>query len=203
LKPKPEPNHEASLAVWDVPSRAVMGRRFKVKVGAKCSAAECQLAGREIEVCGETGATVAREKLGDTPWLGTGALYWAEVDLAAPAAEGVYSWTATFASEPHRTVSSSFSFLTVKPPEHTVTIKVIDRDTDAPVANVAVRLGVYRASTDECGLARMETANGTYDLTMHKVDYETCPRSVEVTGDVNVQVEVWFAPKPAQDPYWG
>ena len=49
----------------------------------------------------------------------------------------------------------------------------------------------------------METAKGVYDLIVHKVDYETLPRTVEVAEDVNVQVEVWFAPKPTADPYWG
>jgi hypothetical protein len=180
-----------------------MSRRFKVKIGAKCSAA-CQLTGREIEVYNESGARVASERLGEAPWLGTSALYWAEVDLAAPATEGVHSWPVKFStSESHGGASTTFSFLTVKPPEHMVTVKVIDRDTRAPVTDVAVRLGVYRASTEENGLAKMETAKGVYDLTVHKVDYETCPRTVEVTGDVSVQVEVWFAPKSTEDPYWG
>ena len=202
MKPEKEQEHEASLAIWDVPSRAVMSRRFKLKVGAKCSAG-CLLAGREVEVFDETGATVAGAKLGETPWLGTTGLFWADVDLTAPATEGVYSWSATFASSPHQAASSSFSFLTVKPPEHTVTIRVVDRDTEAPVADVAVRLGVYRAFTDEDGLARLETAKGTYELTIHKVDYESISRSVEVTRDLNVEVEVWFAPKPTEEPYWG
>jgi hypothetical protein len=201
--PQEEPDHKASLAIWDVPSRAVMSRRFKLKVGAKCSAG-CQLAGREIEVCDDTGVTVASAQLGETPWLGTTGLFWAEVDLTAPIAEGQWSWSAKFpAAESHCEATSTFSFLTVKPPEHTVTIKVIDRDTQAPVSDVAVRLGVYRAFTDENGLARMETAKGTYDLTIHKVDYETCPKIVDVSGDVSVQVEVWFAPKPTAEPYWG
>jgi hypothetical protein len=200
--PQKEPNHEASLAVWDVPSRTVTGRRFRVKVGAKCSAG-CELTGGEIEVKNETGATVSSDKLGETPWLGTSGLYWAEVDLAAPAKEGVHAWSATLASAPHQGASSCFSFLTVEPPEHTVTVRVIDRDTKAPVQDVAVRLGVYRASTGENGLAEIETAKGVYDLIIHKVGYETSPRTVEVTGDVDVPVEIVFAPKAIEDSYWG
>jgi len=203
LKPENEPKHEASLAVWDVPSRAVMASRFKVKVGAKCSAG-CQLAGREIEVRDQTGASVALETLGDAPWLGTSALYWTDVDLAAPAAEGVHSWSVKISmAESHGQASTNFSFLTVKPPEHSVTVNVIDRDTKVPVQDVAVRLGVYRASTDENGLAKMETAKGIYDLIIHKANYETLPSAVEVSGDVNVQVEIVFAPKAIEDSYWG
>jgi hypothetical protein len=197
---KPE-NHESSLAIWDVPARAVTGCAFKIKVGAKC-AAGCQLAGGEIAVSDETGARVASQKLGETPWHTTG-LFWTEVDLPAPANEGVSSWSATFESAPHEKASASFSFVTVRPPEHTVTIQVIDRDTGAPVQDVAVRLGLYRASTVESGLAEIAMAKGVYELTVRKVDYEASPRTVEVAGDANIQVEIGFVPRPMQDPYWG
>ena len=201
MKPEEEPKHEASLAVWDVPLRAITGGTFKVKVGAKCSAG-CQLAGGEIAVRDETGARIARQNLGETPWVGTG-LFWTEVDLAAPAAEGVYLWSAILASATHQEASAGFSFVTVKPAEHTVTVRVIDKDTGEPVKDVAVRLGLYRASTAESGLAEIAMAGGVYELTVRKVDYEAAPRTVEVAGDGNIQVEMSYVPKPVQDPYWG
>src|SRR5262249_15675777 len=69
--------HDTSLAVWGVPSPIVMNHPFRIHVGATCSAG-CDLRGKEIEICDETGANMARGNLGDMPWDGTRALYWTE-----------------------------------------------------------------------------------------------------------------------------
>jgi hypothetical protein len=194
--------HTTSMAVWDIPSPAVMNRLFKVKVGVKCSAA-CQLAGQLIEVCDEAGSRVGESRLGGTPWLGTSALYVAEVELAAPATEGMPSWSARFAAAesglPHEHASATFSFRTAKPSEHRVTVKVTDKETEAPLENVAVRLGVYRASTDAQGLASLELPGGVYDLDAWKVGYETLPRTVEVGKDLMLHVEALFSPETDPD----
>src|SRR5438128_5829232 len=47
--------HDTSLAVWGVPSPIVIDHPFRIQVGATCSAG-CDLKGREIEICDETGA---------------------------------------------------------------------------------------------------------------------------------------------------
>ena len=194
--------HTTSMAVWDVPSPVVMNRSFKVKVGVTCSAT-CQLAGQLIEVCDEAGTQIGESRLGETPWPGTSALYVAEVELAAPATEGIPSWSARFAAEesglPHEEASATFSFRTDKPPEHRVTVKVTDKETEAPLENVAVRLGVYRASTDAQGLASLELPGGVYDLDAWKVGYETLPRTVEVGKDLMIQVEALFSPETDPD----
>ena len=75
--------HDTSLAVWGVPSPIVIDHPFRIHVGATCSAG-CDLKGKEIEICDETGNSIARGNLGETPWDGTRALYWTEVDLVAP-----------------------------------------------------------------------------------------------------------------------
>src|SRR5205823_2525686 len=72
--------HATSLAVWDNPSPIVIGETFRVKVGAKCSAA-CALKGKKIEIHDDTGAVVATAALGETPWEGTTALYWSSVEM--------------------------------------------------------------------------------------------------------------------------
>ena len=82
--------HDTSLAVWGVPSPIVIDHPFRIHVGATCSAG-CDLKGKEIQICDETGASIARGNLGETPWDGTRALYWTEVDLVAPAREGATS----------------------------------------------------------------------------------------------------------------
>src|ERR1051325_2092846 len=73
--------HQVSLAVWDIPTPAA-GERFAIKVGAKSSAG-CALGGRQVEVLdGE--AVVASGRLGEVPWPGTDALFWAEGELQGP-----------------------------------------------------------------------------------------------------------------------
>ncbi|MGW8178827.1 MAG: hypothetical protein ACWGQW_08710, partial [bacterium] len=84
--------HTTSLAVWDISLPTVMGQRFNMKVGAKCSA-DCKLTGQRIEVYDEAGTKVSSKSLNEPPWQGTSALYWREVELTAPANEGVYSWS--------------------------------------------------------------------------------------------------------------
>src|SRR5207244_254664 len=136
--------HATSLAVWAVPSPVVMGERFGIKVGAK-SAAGCKLDAKEIEVRDQTGAIIARANLGETPWPETSALFWTDVELLAPAEEGIFSWSVKFAAAevemPHEGASSNFSVVVVKPPQHRLTVNVIEKETAAPVENVQVRLG--------------------------------------------------------------
>ena len=228
--------HTTSMAVWDVPSPVVINRSFTVKVGVKC-AATCQLAGRLIEVCDEAGARIGESRLGETPWPGTAVLYVAEVELAAPATEGMASWSARFAGNtnaalsskapqtspstkeceaagrgggaprpseedpglPHAAASATFSFRTARPPEHRVTVKVTEKDTETPLENVGVRLGMYQALTDAQGLASLQVPGGVYNLDAWKAGYETLPRTVEVGKDLMVQVEALCVPENDPD----
>jgi len=102
----------------------------------------------------KTGTKVGDGVLGDTPWPGTAALYWSEIALTAPSRHGVSYWSAMFAVDalklPHLGSSSEFSFAVVKRPEHSLTIKVVERGGAAP--------GPYRAATDKDGSARIETS---------------------------------------------
>src|SRR5712692_679435 len=113
--------HDTSLAVWGVPSPIVIDHPFRIHVGATCSAG-CDLKGKEIQICDEIGASMARGKLGETPWDGTRGLYWTEVDLVAPAREGATSRSIRFAPTglqlPHDGASARFGFETVKPPQY-------------------------------------------------------------------------------------
>ena len=193
--------------MWEVPSPVMVNSSFSVKVGVKCSVA-CQLTGQLIVVRDEAGITVGEGRLGETPWPGTSALYGTEVNLAAPAGEGLCSWSVTFAGAeselPHDDASAPFSFRTARPPEHRVTVTVLERDTEAPLENVQVRLGVYRASTDERGQASLEVPTGRYDLNLRKVGCETYSKTVEVTESVAIQVSAVFAPDkdPDDEQVW-
>ena len=141
---------EITLVVWGMPDAVPAGERFAVKIGAKSSAG-CALGGSRIEVRNADGAVVASAPLGDSPWPGTDALYWAEIALSAPAAPGRLALAAQFdAAEidpPHQGASVPFSVTIVERPEHRLTVTVIAQGAGAPLEDALVRLGTYRAVT--------------------------------------------------------
>jgi hypothetical protein len=194
-----------SLAVWSIPAFVVKNEPFAIKVGAK-SSADCTLHGKEIEVCDAAGKVVAHGKLGNTPWPGTSALFWAEIEVPAPAQEGLGAWSVRFAAAglelQHDDSRAGFTFMVVRPPEHTLTVKVVEKDTAAPIDNVQISVGVFRGATDESGRADMRISKGTYDLNVWKVGYEAPARTIEVAADATVQVEVLTVPEDDPDAVW-
>ncbi len=193
-----------SLAAWDIPSPIVTGERFTVKVGAK-SAADSELKGRGVELL-HGGVVVARAVLGDAPWPGTAALYWAEVTLVAPAEEGIASWSVRFDAReldlPHEGASSSFSAAVVRPPEHKLTVKVIERDTARPVDAALVRLGAYRAETGRSGLAEIQLPRGRYELNIWKAGFDIAPTTLDFERDVSIEIKAMAVPEEDPDARW-
>jgi hypothetical protein len=186
-------------------SPVVTGQRFVIKAGAK-SAMACDLNGRIIEVRDGTGAVMARGSLGPTPWPGTAALYWAELERQAPPEAGMFSWSVRFdAAEldiPHEDAAASFSIAIVSPPEHKLTVRVFERETAAPIADAQVRLGAYRAATSPSGLAEIMMPKGTYDLYVWKAGYEAPASSVTIDADAAVEVAVATLPEDNPDAAW-
>ena len=190
--------HATSMAVWDVPSPIAFGDEFRIKVGVRCSA-NCRLTDKKIEIYDNEGAKVATGTLGGVPWSATSALYWAEVDLEAPGMEGYYRWEAKFPKPdlelPHEGASYTFAFGTARPPEHLVTVEVIDKDEKTPIKNAHVLLHPYRGYTDERGMAKIGVTKGEYKLWISKEDrYETFQTTVKVASDVAVKAELLVAP---------
>ena len=194
--------HETSVAVWDVATPVVFCEGFGAKIGIRCSA-ECGLTGKLVEVCDETGARVGEGILGEEPWPGTRALYWAEVPLEAPPSEGSFAWSAgpveADFGPSHLPASAVVSFRTVGPPEHTVEVEIVRDDNGEPLERVEVRMGIYRASTDERGMARFELPSGEFDLVASKAEFAADPMTVEVTGDLEVRIEARYEPPPDPD----
>ena len=196
---------DSSLAVWDIPSSVVTNGCLQIKVGAK-SSADCALAGKVIEICGEDGMVVARSVLGDAPFPGTSALYWAAVDLIAPLKEGICSLSARFEADEldldHNSSATRFGFVVVRPPEHAVRVRVVEQETGTPIGDVQIRLGAYRAETDQNGLAQINSAKGTFELNIWKVGYDAPRRTVAVDADALIQVDAAVVPDDDPDAGW-
>ena len=198
--------HSTSIAVWDVPSPIAFNDTFKIKVGVTCSAG-CKLADEEIRIYGRKGKKVATVALGDVPWPGTSALYWAEVGLEAPGVQGEYRWRVRLPKPdlelPHEGASYHFAFTTAKPPEHTVKVEVTDKLTKTPIENSLVALHSrgtpYRGYTDEEGVARVAVPRGEYKVYVVKHRYADFQTTAEVRSDMDLKAEVWLTP-PSQ---WG
>src|SRR3954470_14271982 len=194
-----------SLAVWDIPSPIVKGERFTIKVGAK-SAANAELTGLEVAVFDNSDKVAAHGRLRDTPWPGTAALYWDEVELTAPTEEGLSKWSVRFAADglalPHDGTAAEFSAVVSRPPEHRLTVKVIEQKSKEPIADVQVRLGPFRGATDPTGMAEVMMPKGRYDLHVWKTAYEAPAHSIEIKGDLSVEVEAVFVPEEDPDNAW-
>ena len=194
--------HKTSMAVWDLASPVIMNSRFKIRVGVKCSA-ECNLMDKKIGIYGPKGKKVATGVLGGGPWPGTSALYWSEVELEAPSAEGYYRWRVKFGKPdlelPHEGAAYSFAFRTARQPEHVVIVEVIDKDTKTAIKNARVTLRSagtpYRERTDDGGVARVSVPKGEYKLSVLMDDYKDFQTTAEVTGDATVKAELLVAPK--------
>jgi hypothetical protein len=193
--------HQTSLAVWDIPTPAA-GERFSIKVGAKSSAG-CALGARRVEVLdGEE--IVAAGHLGDAPWPGTDALFWAEVELRAPDQPGLVTFSVRFDAaeldEPHEGVSSPFKVSVVAKPEHTLTVKVVA--DGVPVEDAIVRLGPTRASTDASGVATVKLAKGRYELVVWKAGYDVPAMPITIDADAFVQIDTRAVAESDPDAVW-
>jgi hypothetical protein len=194
--------HITSLAVWDLTSPVVVGRSSALKVGISCSSG-CDLSGTRIDIYNDAGARVGGGTVGSQPWPATTALYWTELDVAAPETEGDQSWSihATTAETKHADATSSLRFVAGKPPEHRVTLEVIDKDNGVPIPGVELRLGRFRSATNDEGIAHIEVPGGAYEIGSWKLGYELISRTVHVAGDTTIHLELATAPEPER-PYW-
>jgi hypothetical protein len=197
--------HGTSLAVWDIPSPIVKGERFAIKVGAK-SGANAELKGLEIAIVDNSDALVARGRLRDTPWPGTTALYWDEVEMPAPAEVGLSRWSVRFAPAglalPHDGTAAEFTAAIVPTPQHRLTVKVIEQASKTPIEDVQIRLGAFRGATGPSGLAEVMMPKGHYDLQIWKAGYEAPARPVDIDADLAVEIEAALLPEEDPDAAW-
>lgn len=188
--------HTTSIVVWDIPPAIVAGERFRMKVGIKCSS-ECSLSDRALEIHDHEGRVIATVTNG-SPWPGTGSLNVAEVELAAPAADGLYTWNVRAsrldATLPHTEAFASFGVRAVMRPECLVTVETIDRASQMPLSGAQVVMHPYRAVTDERGLATIRVAKGAYKLFVSQTSYLTYGVPLDVTADTTTKAELDVEP---------
>jgi hypothetical protein len=185
--------HAAQLNVWDVPSTIVAGEHFKVALGVRCSAG-CDLGGQELSVFDQQGLRTGTAKLGHDVWPGTEALYFAELEARAPLTAGNHRWEvriADWASKlPHAAGSLSMVVRVVRPPDCEVTVKVVDRESQAPIQGARVVMHPFRAVTDDRGIAKVKVTRGPYDILVSGSKYVPVCTSVEVTADLITRAEL-------------
>ncbi len=194
--------HTAQLTVWDVPSAALAGERFKVAVGARCPAG-CDLGGRELSLFDQEGSRAGTVKLGRDTWPGTEALYFAEIEARAPLTVGSHQWEAKIAGWdaelPHAAGSFPLTVRVVSAPDCEVTVKAVDRGMQTPIKGARVVMHPYRAVTDDNGIARVRVARGQYDILVSGSQYLPACASVEVTADMITSAEL-DADQPWESP---
>jgi len=189
--------HATHVVVWDVPPAIVVGERFRMKVGIRCSS-ECQLANWPFEILDHEGAVVTTGSVSGNIWPGTTALYVAEAELEAPAEEGLFTWSVRVPPSdlgvPHAEGVVSVGVRAVSHPECLVTVEVVDQDSRVPLAGAHVVMHPFRAVTDDRGFAELRVATGVYMLFVSQTRYLTFGLPVEVTADMTASAELCLEP---------
>jgi len=200
--PETDSPHEASLAVWDLASPLVIARSTTLKIGIACPSG-CSLSGTIIDIRDEEGSTIASGHLGSEPWPDTLALYWVELDVAAPETEGTHAWSIHAISQDsvHPPLESIVRLVTSRPPEHRVTLEVIEQGSGGPLAGVELRVGPFRAATDDRGIACIDVPGGVYEVCAWKIGHDLFTTTTHVAADMSMQVEIAVTLLPDQ-PYW-
>lgn len=189
--------HTTSLVAWDIPSAIVVGEKFRITVGIKC-ANECDLTNGAFGIYDHEGAQIATGTLSGDRWPGTTGLHVAEVELVAPATEGLYTWRVkslgSDAAVQHAEGSVGFGVRTVNRPEHVVTVEAVDKASQTPLSGARVFMHPYKTVTDERGVARVRVAKGAYTLFVSQTRYITLGVPVDVTADITARAELDLEP---------
>ncbi len=189
--------HTTNVVVWDIPSAVVVRERFRINVGIKCSD-ECDLTKSDFEIHDHEGTRAATGTLTGDQWPGTTGLYVAEVELQAPAAEGLYTWSVNIPGSdgeiPHAEGSTSFGVRVVSHPDYLVTVEAFDRESQQPLSAARVVMHPYKAVTDEHGKAEVRVAKGTYTLFVSQTRYLTFGMSIDVAADMTARAELDVEP---------
>ena len=158
-----------SLAVWNIPSPAVVGEDFTFIVGAKSSTG-CSLAGKVVSIHDHEGTLVRSFELGDSVYSDRVDLYWKEISLPAPPVKGDYIWQARLAGTSldtsHGDGCCSMAIVVYDRPDCRLKVVVKNKQDDTPIpeAWVVLRPSLHQAYTNTDGVAELDVAKGSYEL---------------------------------------
>lgn len=189
--------HHRSIVVWDAPTAVVCGDVFSIKLGVKCSSG-CPPDGWLVQVRDHDGGILATTSLGDEPWIGTDALYYAELELRAPDEEALYRWqvlSPACGREDtdrcrHDQAGAELAIRAVAHPECRLTVVAIDRKSQTPVEGATVVVHPYRARTDERGVAELSVPRGAYRVFVSGRNYIPFRNDGELTKDETIRAEL-------------
>jgi hypothetical protein len=201
--------HATRIVVWDTPPAIECGAAFRLKVGVKC-AAECVSAARQVEIHDADGRTIASASVGDAPWAGTNALYYAELELRAPETQGLYTWEARAAAVldevtsggTHAAATTAFQVRAVPAPECVLKIIAVDARSGAPVPGAKVVVHPYRAMTNAEGIAELRVPRGAYRLFVSGRDRFPFRSDGEVGADTTIRAELDVDVGPSDAELW-
>lgn len=198
-------SHKATIVVWDLPTAIIAGDEFRFKVGVKCSSG-CPPTDWTFEIRDAAGAVVAGGPLGDVPWQGTAALYWAEVSVRAPGSPGLHEWTASApgpgAGIAHQARSARVGVRSVPKPDCSITVEAIDQETQTPIRGARVVIHPYRVFTDEHGRAEVRVPKGTYRIFVSGGDHFPYREESEIVADTVVRAELAMDRPPTVADVW-
>jgi hypothetical protein len=198
--------HATRVVVWDVPVVVEPGAAFRVRVGVKC-VAECSSAGRLVEIRDAERQVVVSGCLGEVPWPGTTALYYAELELRAPSVEGLHAREAVVAAAAdeaceltHEAASAQFQLRVARAPECRLKVIAVDARSRAPVPGAKVVVHPYHALTNADGIAELRVPKGAYRLFVSSRDRFPFRSDGKIDSDVTIQAELDedFGPSDAE-----
>jgi hypothetical protein len=201
-------SHATRIVVWDVPTAVECGAALGFKVGVKC-ATECCAAGWRVAIRDGAGRSVASAQVGDVPWPGTAALFYAELELRGPDAAGLHVFEASLEAElaandreAHRPAAARFHVRAVPAPECLVKVVAVDATSRVPVRDARVVVHPYRAVTDAQGIAELRVPKGAYRLFVSGRDYLPFRGDGEVRADVTIHAELDADRGPSDAELW-
>lgn len=201
--------HATRIVVWGVPSAIECGAAFRLKVGVKC-AADCSSAGRRVEICDADGRSLAEAVIGDAPLRDTHALYYAELELRAPAASGSHAWVARVLPvvddatrhTAHAGASTAFPVRAMPAPDCVLKVLAVDARSGAPVPGARVVVHPYRALTNLEGIAEIKVPKGAYRLFVSGRDRFPFRADGEVLADTTIRAELDADLGPSDAELW-
>ncbi len=80
-------------------------------------------------------------------------------------------------------VTEDVQLTPVPHPTYTLTFNVIDIDDSTPIAGAEIEVGLHNLVTDNNGIARFDTINGTYNYVVSATDYKDTNGTITIDGE--------------------